>query len=188
MNKFYFSFLVFLFTMTAAQAIVQDDFVMNSLQNVPIERPEMNLVYDYQCTEAIPIKLNILEKVSSEKNLYEGQTLRFKVAQTIIYKGRVLAKKDEIVTARVETVIENGMNGIPASVILGNFRLAKVKNSKLSAYYKKSGRDLSLLVFPLKWALTVLPPTGSLTNLIKGGHVKFKPNRPITIYYYPEWL
>ena len=53
--------------------------------------------------------------------------------------------------------------------------------------YEVFGQDRSLIVFPLKWALTILPPTGSLTNFIKGGHAKVKTNKTITLYYHPNW-
>ena len=52
---------------------------------------------------------------------------------------------------------------------------------------EKFGLDLSLLVFPIKWALTFLPPTGSLTNFILGGHASIKENKIIELYYYPNW-
>ena len=39
----------------------------------------------------------------------------------------------------------------------------------------------------MKWALTILPPSGSLTNFIKGGHAKLKTNEVIELYYYPDW-
>ena len=79
------------------------------------------------------------------------------------------------------------MNGIPASIILKNFEIENIPKSKLSNTYELFGQDRSLIVFPLKWALTWLPPTGSLTNFIMGGHVRLKPRKKITIYYFPEW-
>ena len=79
------------------------------------------------------------------------------------------------------------MNGIPASIIFNIFDIEGINKNSLSDSYEASGQKRSLLVFPLKWALTPIPPTGSLTNFIKGGHARLKIKKPIVIYYYPEW-
>ncbi len=184
MNKFFLMLFLFLFTLPVF-CIEQDEFV-NSTLNSNITKPKANLNYNYQPTTKIPIRLKPLVKFSSEKDLYEGQTLKLKVARNVVYKTGVIVKKDTIVTCKVETIIDNGMNGIPASVILGNFKIPNLDNTKIDKSYEKYGLDLSLLVFPLKWALTFLPPTGSLTNFIKGGHVKLDKNSTFTIYYYPN--
>lgn len=80
------------------------------------------------------------------------------------------------------------MNGIPASFILGDFKFANVPAGKISDTYEVRGHDRSLWVFPLKWALTPIPPTGSATNFIKGGHAKLKTADTIRIYYHPGWI
>lgn len=79
------------------------------------------------------------------------------------------------------------MNGIPASIILGNFKIPEIDSNKLQKEYEKFGFDLSLLVYPIKWLLTPFPPTGYLTNFIKGGHAKISQNQIITINYYPNF-
>ena len=86
----------------------------------------------------------------------------------------MLVKKGETATARIETIISSGMNGIPYSIYLGDFKIPNLEQSKLLANYHKSGANRTYLVLPLKWALTFLPPTGSLTNFIMGGHAKIK--------------
>ncbi len=165
---------------------VQDDLVKNTLKNIDIKKPKANLNYNYQNIEIIPIKLSILTPIKSEKKVYEGQSIEFKSVDDVIYNDKIILKKDEKVTARIETIIKNGMNGIPASVVLGNFKAENLDENNFQYDYEKYGLDLSLLVFPLKWALTFLPPTGSLTNFIKGGHVSFKKNKIITVNYYIE--
>ena len=79
------------------------------------------------------------------------------------------------------------MNGIPACIVIDNLQIEGLDNSKINGTIIKKGINLSLLVFPLKWALTFLPPTGSLTNLIKGGNATIDKKTEITIYYYPDW-
>lgn len=141
---------------------------------------------NFESTVKLPIKLTIADEIRSEKDIYEGQLINFKVVNTVKYKN-VEIKKGDIVPARVKVVITSGMNGIPASIIFGDFRINNITSAQLDESYEVFGQDRSLWVFPLKWALTPLPPTGSLTNFIKGGHVKVKKNKVITIYYHPEW-
>ena len=88
---------------------------------------------------------------------------------------------------KVETIINSGMNGIPASIIFGDFKFENIDSAKVTDTYEVYGQDRSLWVFPLKWALTFLPPTGTLTNFIKGGHAKLKDNETIEVYYHPNW-
>lgn len=89
--------------------------------------------------------------------------------------------------ARVETVATQGMNGIPAMIILDRFEIPGLDSAKMKSSYIKKGLNLTYIVLPVKWALTILPPTGSLTNFIVGGPAKVSPKKDVTIYYYPEW-
>ena len=79
------------------------------------------------------------------------------------------------------------MNGFPAEIIIEDFEIPNIKNSKLLATYTKKGQNRCFFVYPLKWALTPIPGVGSLTNFIKGGHAKVKTTDIITVYYYPNW-
>lgn len=149
--------------------------------------PSYALPYDFSSTKCIPLTFSITEEISTRKPPLEGQIINFKSIKTVRYKGKLVLKKDDIVKARVETIITSGMNGFPAEIIIDNFEIPNIPSSKLVSTYSKAGQNRSLIVFPIKWALTWLPPTGSLTNFIKGGHAKIKPSDAVTIYYYPEW-
>ena len=142
--------------------------------------------YNFTSTYSIPIKMNILEEISTKEGLQEGSVIKLKAVKTIYYKGYPVVNKDDIITARVETVVEKGMNGFPA-VILDNFEIKGIKKSQLLSTYTKKGFNACLLVYPLKWALTPIPFVGSLTNFIKGGEAKIKTDDLIIIKYYPEW-
>lgn len=144
------------------------------------------LASNFESTVKLPVKLSIVNEIHSERDVYEGQQIDFKVLQTVRYND-VIINRGDIVPARVKVVITSGMNGIPASIIFGDFKIKGVSPNQLDDTYELFGQDRSLFVFPLKWALTPLPPTGSLTNFIKGGHVKVKKNKVITIYYHPNW-
>lgn len=188
MNKFLFIIILLLIgQISFAHAFIQDDFVVKTLSDKNILPPKTNLEYNYQDTTKIKIPIKIKDTVKSEKVLEEGQILEFRTTSTVKKKGVIIVRKNQVVKAQVITLIKNGMNGIPASIVIGNFETAGLDTNKITSEYEIFGADLSLLVFPLKWALTFLPPTGSLTNFILGGHAKIKDNKTIDIYYYPNW-
>ena len=185
-KKHLFSFLFILFFSLPSFA-TEEDFLIKNLDNLNCEKPIAHTEYNYESTEKVPIKLRINKKIK-DNNVYEGQELEFVVLYSTVYKKKVIIPKKTLVKARVETVISSGMNGIPASIIIGNFIIPNVPQSKISNTYEVIGQDRSLVVFPLKWALTILPPTGSLTNFIMGGHAKLSTDDTIEIYYYPNWI
>lgn len=185
MNRVFLILLFLLFINIPTLAIEEDSFVTESLQGRDIEEPLHYLDYNYQNITKIPINLQIMEKIKTENDLYEGQIIKFVITNDVKYNGKIVVKSGAIATARVETIIGNGMNGIPASVVLGNFNIPNIDMKYLTFYYEKFGFDLSLLVYPIKWLLTPFPPTGSLTNFIKGGHVKISEKTKLKIYYYP---
>lgn len=185
MNKLVILTFLFLTCLTCSAEIIQDDFAMQTLTDV--KPSEVNTEYNYQDTESIPVKLVVAQNIKSEQELYEGQTIDFKLIRHVIYNNKIIAKRGTTVPAKVKMIISSGMNGIPASIIFDNFQIPNIKSHQITNMYEVFGQDRSLIVFPLKWALTILPPTGSLTNFIKGGHAKLKTNKTITLYYHPNW-
>ena len=149
--------------------------------------PAFCLDYDYSSTKKLPIKMKILETISTKMPIQEGQIVKFRVIDDVSYNGRCLVKKNTVVSAKLEMIITSGLNGFPAEIIIDNFEIPNIRRSQLIGTYTKTGQNRSLIVYPLKWALTWLPGVGSLTNLIKGGHAKIKTKDNIVIYYYPEW-
>ena len=185
MNKLFIVLIFFLACLSCSAEMIQDDFAMESL--VDVKTPVVNTKYNYLDTTSIPVKLIVAKRVKSEQDLYEGQTVEFRLVKHIIYKNKIFVRRCTIVPAKVKLIISSGMNGIPASIIFSDFKIDGLTQARLSQDYEISGQDRSWLVFPLKWALTVLPPTGSLTNFIMGGHAKVNYKKQITIYYYPDW-
>lgn len=189
MNKFIFitAFLIF-FGLPCSSQVIQDSFAEHILKNQTFEKPQPHLNYNYKDTAKIPIRMTITKDITSESDLYEGENVNFRVAGDVIYNGETVIAKGTIVPAKVETIITSGMNGIPASIIFGDFKFPNIDENKIDYTYERFGQDRSLWVFPLKWSLTFLPPTGSLTNFIKGGHASLKSNKIIVIYYHPNWI
>ena len=145
------------------------------------------LPYDYSSVYSIPIKLSITKAISTKERLVEGQDIQFVVKYDVRNKGKVILHSGDVVNAKIETVIKSGMNGFPAEIIIDGFEISNIENSKLLCTYTKAGQNRSLLVYPLKWALTPIPFAGTVTNFIKGGHAKIKPDETVVIYYFPEW-
>ena len=155
------------------QEIIRDEIVETILKERDIQKPGVHTVYDYKSTVKIPVKISIKEKIKSEN---------------VFYKRKLKIRKGQIVKAKVGLIISSGMNGIPASIVFEDFKIDNVENGKLQNTLEVFGQDRSLIVFPIKWALTILPPTGSLTNFIMGGHARIRQGKTFTIYYHPEWL
>ncbi len=174
-------------TTVMANQILKDELVESTLAGKNLKKPYSEYRYNYESTRKIPIQLSVIADVKSEKELKEGQDIVFKVHNDVWRQGKKIIKKGDLVYAKVETIITSGMNGIPASIVLGDFKFENIEDGKIMADVEKYGQDRSLILYPMKWALTILPPTGTLTNFIKGGHAKLKTNEIIEVYYYPEW-
>ena len=189
MNRIIFTAMFFcLSLMPACSAeLVRDNLVDSTLQGKAIKKPPVKNVYNFESVKRIPIELSIISDIGSEQDITEGQTIVFRSLNDVWYNKKCIVKKGDFVKAKVETIITSGMNGIPASIIFDDFQFDNIEEDKLQDSYEKFGQDRSLWVYPLKWALTFLPPTGTLTNFIKGGHAKLKTHEVITVYYYPEW-
>lgn len=175
-------------TLSARAEIIKDEFIENHLKTIDIKKPIVNTNYNYESFERVPIKLKISEKISTQKDgVYDEMPLVFFVKEDVKYKGKVILKKDDVVKANVETFFTRGMNGIPGTIIVDDFVINGISPKKVKGTYIKRGLNLSLLVFPIKWALTPIPGAGSLTNFILGGNAKITKRNTVTIYYYPEW-
>ena len=145
------------------------------------------LDYNYKATEYVPIKLTVLNEISTRDEIFEGQEIKLKVRNNVYCHDCLFVKKGTIATARIETIITKGMNGFPAEIILNNFKIDGVESSHLMGEYIKAGRSWALMVYPIKWALTPIPFVGSLTNLIKGGDANIETDDLIIVKYYPHW-
>lgn len=185
MNKIILVLLLFFSSIPCFAELVEDDIAKNLPRAVCQPRVYQN--YNYESMVKIPVKLKSMYNIKSESDVYEGQFIDFKVVKDILYNDKVVIRRGEIIPARISVIITPGMNGIPASIVFKDFDISEIAKGQISDTYEIYGQDRSWLVFPLKWALTILPPSGSLTNFIMGGHAKLKTKKPIIVYYYPEW-
>lgn len=188
MSKIFFIILLLLFFQIPTNAEIKD-FMVETIDESKVVEPYVNVNYDYSDTLRIPIQLQITKKISTrDKDLYEGNIVEFRVVDNVYVKDKMLLKKGDIVTAKVKLIEPSGMNGIQFIITLGDFYSEKLNRDKLTFEYEKHGWNRTYIVLPIKWALTILPPTGSLTNLIKGGHSKITPRTKVFIYYYPNMI
>lgn len=188
MNKFFlviFTLVVFSLNVSA----IESDFLVDKfLAGRIFEKPETYTDYDFSDTERIPIHLQAVTDISTKDGTaQEGQRVNLKARNNVYHDGKLIIKRGEPVTAEVGLVVDSGMNGIPYYIYLDDFKFQNLPSSKILASYQKSGCNRTYWVLPLKWALTPLPPTGSLTNFIKGGHARISTNDIITVYYFPNW-
>ena len=191
MNKklllIFFSYLTL--TVLSANALLQDTLVEETLNGKEYAPPTVNLNYNYESFDKVVIPLKTLKNLSTKSNtVYEGQELKFVVKRNVKYKHQIVIKQGTIVTARIETYITRGMNGIPATLIIDNFEIPGIEKSKIKGTFIKKGLSLTTLVLPIKWALTPIPGVGSLTNFIIGGNSNLTDKDNIFIYYYPNWI
>lgn len=191
MNKFFVSLLLFCFIATPYQVFALDiesiqEPQASALSVVEVQEKE-GLPYDYTSVKRIPIELTIIEEISTKNPPNEGDMIDFKVRQNVFCKKKLILRAGQIIPARVENIIPSGMNGFPAEIVVGNFQFPNIKQSQLMGEYTKKGQNRCYFVYPLKWALTIIPFVGSLTNFIMGGHAKIKTTDVITVYYYPNW-
>ena len=107
--------------------------------------------------------------------------------EDVIYDSSIIIEKGTNVTAKVQTFMDRGMNGIPATLIIDDFDIAGIDKNKLKATYIRKGQNRTLIVLPIKWALTFIPFAGYVSNLIIGGHANIKKKNTIILFYYPNW-
>ncbi len=181
-------FVFLLIASTTVRAIEDDEITKELLKHANITNPQTNLNYNYESFERVPIKLEILEPISTKKeSVVEGQVIDFIVKEDVIYDSKVIIKKGTKVTAKVQTAMDRGMNGVPATLIIDDFNIEGIDKNKLKATYIKRGQNRTLIVLPIKWALTLIPFVGYVSNLIIGGHANIKKKNTIVLFYYPNW-
>ena len=189
MNKKILIFLLILLLIGnyAFADIIKDELVEETLKGKVFDEIEVNTDYNYESTERLVIKLKILHDISTKKYIQEGDILKFVVKQNVRYNRKLIVKQGTIATARVKAYTTRGLNGIPGQIIIDDFKIPGLDSNKLKSTYINRGLDLTVLVLPIKWALTPIPFVGSFTNLIIGGHGKITDKDNITLYYYPHW-
>lgn len=184
MNKILLTLITITFYSLACSAEpIQDNFVNEWFKDKEINYIEPTTDYNFESLKRTKITLSPTKKISTKKDIYDGQIIELQVKRTARIENRLLKKRTKA-HAVMELYTTNGMSGIPGTITLGRINIDGIDNSKLRYYYVKKGQDRTLWILPLKWALTFIPFAGTFTNLIRGGHAILSPADDITIFYY----
>ena len=181
-------FAFFLLASMSVKATEDDEITKELLKYADIKNPQTNLKYNYESVERVPIKLQIINPISTKnESITEGQVIDFIVKEDVKYNSKIIVKKGTKVTGVVQTYMDRGLNGVPAILIIDDFEIEGINKNRLKATYIKRGQNRTLIVLPIKWALTIIPFAGYVSNFIIGGHANIKKKNTVILFYYPNW-
>ena len=132
--------------------------------------------YDFENLNRIPLKLKILDEISTKSNIFEGQKLVFTTTEDAVITHKTVLPAGSRVFGIVETISPCEKSGIPANLIVGDFKIEYMPTIKLEGEILKTGANRTYWVKPL------LP----ILFYIKGGQAKLSVNEIYQIYYTPK--
>ncbi len=155
-------------------SLIEDDFVKSHLvkfANVSYHKK----IYNFENLNHTIVKICAKNFVSTKFLKSEGQIIEFITTEDVIQNKKVIIPKNSVITARVETISPNMSRGIPADLIIGNF---KYGNINLEGEISKTGASRIYWIIPLAFiANTLFYGSGYILWIIRGGHAKLKPNQ-----------
>lgn len=126
------------------------------------------------------IKIKIKKPLSTKHKIDEGDYIEFETLQNVKIKNKTYPA-GTTVRARIETISQNKIWGVPADLTIGNFEIAGVP---LSGEINKTGANRSLWLYPTVYMTTFFFGLGLLLIPIRGGHAKIAPIHIYTINYF----
>lgn len=171
MQKIIYTFLIMVITSTAVFA---DDFhrlYVNRFANSAKS-------YRFEELNRIPVKIKIMNDVTTKKNLVEGQKLVFLTTESVVLTHKKVLSEGSRVFGTVETISQNEMMGVPSNLIIGNFKIEYMPTIKLEGQIVKQGANRALWVRPL----------APIFFAVRGGHAKVKNDETYILYYTPPEL
>ncbi len=170
MVKRFFSFLI-VFVAFAVNSAFADDFHRTYKQTFSSQI----LSHNYAELNRIPIKISIINDVSTKKNLVEGQKLVFLTKEDTVLTHKKVLPAGSRIFGTVETISQNEAIGVPSNLIVGNFRIEYMPNLKLEGQIVKQGANRAYWVRPLVPFLFA----------VRGGHAKIKTTEFYYVHYTP---
>lgn len=174
-KKFFVLFLLCVFCTMPASALVRDEFVEETLKNKDFSNTPQ-IVNAISSEEEIEIR--ILKPFSTKSKPVEGTYLDFVTVKEVKHKNKTYPAGTPV-KARVETVSQNDVWGVPADLVLGNFEM---KNVSLIGEVSKTGAKRVLWVRPLAIVSGVFTGAGFFFIFLRGGHAKITPEETYTVY------
>ena len=125
------------------------------------------------------VEIKILNPLSTKSKTEEGNSIDF-VTTKDVRVGNVLYPAGTLVKARIETVSQNSVWGVPADLIIGNFY---INDKPLKGEIRKTGANNTIWVKPLSIVGGFLVGAGFCFMFIRGGHAKIKPDERFNVYF-----
>ena len=144
--------------------------------NKKIEPKKTILITD---SNSIPVQIRIRKQLSTKQKIDEGDYIEFETISDVKIKNKNYPK-GTVIKARVETISQNKMWGVPSDLTVGNFNL---DGQKLNGEINKTGANRSLWLYPTVYMTTFMFGAGLLLIPIRGGHAKIKPKQVFTVHY-----
>lgn len=168
--------------------VITDNFADKTLKNIPVKTKNADIKFDFESIKRVPIKISITQNLSTKRNLKEGQGLSFKVVNDVTLDKKLKLKKDTIISAKLETVSLNQAFGIPADIVIDDFKTVSGQSAiNLEGNIHKIGANRSLWVYPVGYATGIMFfGAGFLLFTVRGGHAKLNTKDKYEIYYCPN--
>ncbi len=136
-----------------------------------------DIITDKSSLDKVEIKIcNHL--TTKNRKIDEGDYIEFETLKPITIKNKTYPK-GTIITGRIETISQNKPKGIPADLVIGNF---KIDNQELVGEIARTGANRSLWVYPASCAGACFFGLGAFLLLIRGGHAKISPVEHFTLH------
>ncbi len=129
--------------------------------------------------EAVPIEIKIKKHFSTRHKIDEGDYIEFVTLADVKTKNKTIPA-GTTVQARVETISQNKIWGVPADLVIGNFT---IDGKPLKGEINKTGANRSLWLYPTIYMTSFCFGLGLLLIPIRGGHAKINPSQTYTINY-----
>ena len=168
--------------------VITDNFADKTLKNIPISAKKANAKFDFESIKQIPIKVVITKSITTKKNLKEGQELNFKVISDVVLDKNLKLNKGAIITAKLETISPNQAFGVPADIIIDDFKISSNQSEiNFEGNIHKIGANRSLWVYPVGYLGGIIFfGAGFLLFTVRGGHAKIKTRNVYEVYYVPN--
>lgn len=152
-------------------AIIEDEFVNTTLnKNLKIKTQK-----EAVSNNEIPIQIRIKENFTTKSKPEDGDIIEFETVEQ--FKS---FPAGTTVKGRIECVTMNYSMGVPADLIISNF---KIGNTQLFGEIHAEGAHRIMWLRPAIIVGTIFFGAGLALIPIRGGHAKIKTNKIYTVYY-----
>lgn len=127
-----------------------------------------------------PVKIRIKKYLSTRHKVDEGDYIEFETLSEVKIKDKIYPKGTKV-KARIETISQNKIWGVPSDLVVGNFT---IDGKPLQGEINKTGANRSLWLYPTIYMTSFCFGFGLLLVPIRGGHAKIRPSQIYTVNYF----